>query len=167
MKKEAMIARINELRKKRGAVILAHNYELGEIQDVADFQGDSLELSIRAAETDLKEHTLTDEDIIEIKEILDGYETASNFLKQHVDEKREVCEEIVKLYPDAKARKDKATYESDKNIFLSNLAVEEKKLELRVSKAREKQKEAFDEEAFRADFIAHSRFIKDKAKYEE
>ena len=124
-------------------------------------------LHIRAAETDLKEHTLTDEDIIEIKEILDGYETASNFLKQHVDEKREVCEEIAKLYPDAKARKDKATYESDKNIFLSNLAVEEKKLELRVSKAREKQKEAFDEEAFRADFIAHSRFIKDKAKYEE
>ena len=55
MKKSEMIAKIGELRKKRGAVILAHNYELGEIQDVADFQGDSLELSIRAAETDARE----------------------------------------------------------------------------------------------------------------
>ena len=55
MDKQTMIARIDELRKKRGAVILAHNYELGEIQDVADFQGDSLELSIRAAETDARE----------------------------------------------------------------------------------------------------------------
>ena len=55
MDKKAMIARIDELRKQRGAVILAHNYELGEIQDIADFQGDSLELSIRAAETDARE----------------------------------------------------------------------------------------------------------------
>ena len=55
MEKREIISRINELRKKRGAVILAHNYELGEIQDIADFQGDSLELSIRAAETDAAE----------------------------------------------------------------------------------------------------------------
>lgn len=55
MKREEIISRINELRRKRGAVILAHNYELGEIQDIADYQGDSLELSIRAAETDASE----------------------------------------------------------------------------------------------------------------
>ncbi len=47
-----MIDRINQLRKERNAVILAHNYELGEIQDIADFCGDSLELSIKAADTD-------------------------------------------------------------------------------------------------------------------
>jgi len=44
--------RILDLRRSRGAVILAHNYQLGEVQDIADFVGDSLELSQRAAKTD-------------------------------------------------------------------------------------------------------------------
>lgn len=48
---EHLVARIMELKKKRNAVILVHNYQLGEVQDVADFVGDSLELSQKAAAT--------------------------------------------------------------------------------------------------------------------
>jgi quinolinate synthase len=51
MTNSEIIKKINELRKIRNAVILAHNYVAGEVQDIADFVGDSLELSIKAAAT--------------------------------------------------------------------------------------------------------------------
>jgi quinolinate synthase len=44
-------ARIQELKLKRNAVIIAHNYQLPEVQDIADFTGDSLMLSQKAAAT--------------------------------------------------------------------------------------------------------------------
>jgi quinolinate synthase len=47
-----LIDRIKKLKVERRAVIIAHNYQIGEVQDIADFVGDSLELSIKASQTD-------------------------------------------------------------------------------------------------------------------
>jgi len=48
---DALSKEILELKKKLNAVILAHNYQVAEIQDVADYVGDSLGLSQQAAKT--------------------------------------------------------------------------------------------------------------------
>ncbi|MBX7496879.1 quinolinate synthase NadA [Qipengyuania sp. 6B39] len=49
---EDLLSEINRLRKEKNAIILAHYYQTADIQDIADFVGDSLELSRKAAETD-------------------------------------------------------------------------------------------------------------------
>ena len=49
---DKLVEQIGNLRKSLKAIILAHNYQRPEVQDIADFTGDSLELSRKAAATD-------------------------------------------------------------------------------------------------------------------
>ncbi|HDS11572.1 MAG TPA: quinolinate synthase NadA [Candidatus Wirthbacteria bacterium] len=48
---EKIIDQITELKRLKDAIILAHNYQIPEVQDIADYVGDSLGLSIRAQES--------------------------------------------------------------------------------------------------------------------
>lgn len=52
MNNSSLVEKIKELKHKRKAVILVHNYQPPEVQDIADYLGDSLGLSRKAAETD-------------------------------------------------------------------------------------------------------------------
>jgi quinolinate synthase len=51
---QPVLDKIAILKKQLQAVILVHNYQLGEVQEIADFVGDSLELSQKAAKTDAR-----------------------------------------------------------------------------------------------------------------
>lgn len=51
---DSLVRKIKQLAKERDAIILAHNYQLPEVQDIADFTGDSLELSRKAAKVENK-----------------------------------------------------------------------------------------------------------------
>ena len=54
LKTEELKAEIRRMCDEKGAIILAHYYTIGDIQDIADFVGDSLALARKAAETDAK-----------------------------------------------------------------------------------------------------------------
>ena len=54
MSNEKLVQKILALKKERDAIILAHNYQIGEVQDIADHTGDSLGLSIAASKVTAK-----------------------------------------------------------------------------------------------------------------
>ena len=54
LKTEDLKAEIRRMCQEKDAIILAHYYTIGDIQDIADFVGDSLALARKAAETDAK-----------------------------------------------------------------------------------------------------------------
>jgi len=47
-----IIEKIKRLKEKNNAIILVHNYQIPEVQDIADFLGDSLDLAMKATKTD-------------------------------------------------------------------------------------------------------------------
>lgn len=49
-----ILVRIKLLKKSKNALILAHNYQIAEVQDIADFVGDSLDLAMKATKTNVK-----------------------------------------------------------------------------------------------------------------
>lgn len=51
---KALVQKIEQLKQKKQVAILAHNYQLPEVQEIADYRGDSLELSRVAAKSDKK-----------------------------------------------------------------------------------------------------------------
>jgi len=54
MLNEEIIQKILKLKTERDAIILAHNYQIGEVQDIADYTGDSLGLSLEASKVTAK-----------------------------------------------------------------------------------------------------------------
>jgi len=50
--REDLVAEVTRLKRERNAVILSHNYQVPEVQDIADYVGDSLGLSQVAARTE-------------------------------------------------------------------------------------------------------------------
>lgn len=52
MEHAELVREINRLRKEKNAIIMGHYYQTGDIQDIADFVGDSLALAQQAAKTD-------------------------------------------------------------------------------------------------------------------
>ncbi|MEM3403483.1 MAG: quinolinate synthase NadA [Nitrososphaeria archaeon] len=103
-----IVEEIEQLKKELNALIMAHNYQLPEVQDVADFVGDSLELATKSKSTDADYIVLAGVDFMaETAAILNPGKTvlipshlASCEMARYLDPK--TIEEYKKAYPESK-----------------------------------------------------------------
>ncbi|MBO4539009.1 MAG: MFS transporter [Clostridia bacterium] len=130
-------------------------------------------LRLRAACENYNTGDLTDEDILNVKEIVDYYNDEKNagkitgYLRDEY-EKHTEYEAILASHTAAQKRKEEREEREKREAFLRDCELEEKRYQFVLQKAKEKQKDgSFDEEAFRADFIEKSRFLKVKEEQEK
>jgi len=112
---------IIQLKKDKNAIILAHNYQTGDIQEIADFIGDSLELCIKASE-------ITDSDLVVFCGVDFMAETAAilNPEKKIVTPDREAECPMAHMLPAEEVRKVKEKYPDAAVVLYVNTLAEAK-----------------------------------------
>lgn len=124
-------------------------------------------LKIRAAAANFKDGNLQDADVLGVREIVDyANETDDSVIKEELRQ-HSCIGAILEKYDEVKARTDESERAAAQEEFARNAELEAKKLETKLSKAREKSEkngEAFDENKFKKEFIEKSRFLKEDNK---
>ncbi len=132
-------------------------------------------LRLRAACANYNTGDLTDEDVLNVKEIVDYYNDEKNaagitgYLRDEFNKHTEY-DKILEHYEAACERKAQREEKEKEEAFLRDCEMEEKRYQFMLGRAKKKAKTPFDEEAFRKDFVAKSRFLKvkeDRCKKEE
>ncbi len=119
-------------------------------------------LKIRAVKDDYAAGTLTDSQIVELKEIADyAKEFNDTFIQGKLSE-FEKLDEVLAMFEDAKAREDEKYALEEREEFERSIELENKKLENRIAKqkaASEKAKVEFDEQQFIHDYVYRNRYL--------
>lgn len=119
-------------------------------------------LKIRAVKDDFAAGTLTDNQIVEFKEIYNyAQEYNDTFIMSKINEFAEF-EQVLAMYEDAKAREDEKFALEEKEEFERNIELENKKLEIKIAKqkaASERAKVEFDEQQFIHDYVYRNRYL--------
>ncbi len=119
-------------------------------------------LKIRAVKDDYAAGTLTDSQIVELKEIADyAKEFNDTFIQGKLSE-FEKLDEVLAMYEDAKTREDEKYAFEEREEFERSIELENKKLENRIAKqkaASEKAKVEFDEQQFIHDYVYRNRYL--------
>ena len=129
-------------------------------------------LRLRAACANYNSGDLTDEDVLNVKQIVDYVRDENNaskitsYLRTEYEKHTEY--DLIILGEDAAAerKREKEEREKEEN-FLRDCEMEEKAYQFRLKRARKKEGETLDEEAFRREFVASSKYLKVKEEREK